>query len=218
MRKKLLTVLICLVVAVSFVSCGKVNNLKYTDVESATEELTIPTAETEKKPDLSKTEKTEEIMNKNNSSESSITDESISEYRTETVENDVYKCTLSVRCDNIFENINELDKENVEILPKNGVIFSKTEVVFYKGESVFNVLKRELKKSKIHIDFVNTPMYNTVYIRGISNLYEHDCGELSGWIYKVNGKVPSYGCSQYILKNGDEIEFVYTCNLGKDVN
>ena len=58
----------------------------------------------------------------------------------------------------------------------------------------------------------------TVYIKGISNLYERDCGELSGWIYMVNDKVPGYGCSQYILKDGDKIEFVYTCNLGKDVN
>ena len=60
-------------------------------------------------------------------------------------------------------------------------------------------------------------MYNSVYIRGISNLYEHDCGELSGWIYTVNEKVPKIGCSQYILKNGDRIAFIYTCNLGKDI-
>ena len=91
-------------------------------------------------------------------------------------------------------------------------------MVFYDGESVFNVLARELKKNKIHIDFENTPMYNTVYIKGISNLYEHDCGQLSGWIYRVNGKVPGYGCSQYILKSGDKIEFVYTCDLGKDID
>ena len=103
-------------------------------------------------------------------------------------------------------------------MPGDGLIYPKTEVVFYKGESVFNVLTRELKKNRIHIDFVNTPMYNTIYIKGISNLYERDCGELSGWIYAVNGKIPGYGCSQYILSDGDGIEFVYTCDLGNDID
>ena len=130
----------------------------------------------------------------------------------------VLYCSLSVRCDTILENISELDKEKTEILPEDGIIFSATKVVFYDGESAFNVLARELKKNKIHIDFENTPMYNTVYIKGISNLYEHDCGQLSGWIYRVNGKVPGYGCSQYILKPGDKVEFVYTCDLGNDIH
>ncbi|MDO4744477.1 MAG: DUF4430 domain-containing protein, partial [Clostridia bacterium] len=95
--------------------------------------------------------------------------------------------------------------------------FPETTVVFYEGESVFNILVREMKKNKIHIDFVNTPMYNTAYIKGIANFYERDCGELSGWMYLVNGKVPQYGCSQYILKAGDKVELVYTCDSGIDI-
>ena len=68
------------------------------------------------------------------------------------------------------------------------------------------------------MEFVNTPMYNSAYIEGIHNLYEFDCGQLSGWIYKVNGWSPNYGCSRYALKDGDVIEWVYTCNLGIDVD
>ena len=124
---------------------------------------------------------------------------------------------MSVRCDTIFDNISQFDKEKVTILPPDGVIFPKTKVVFYEGESIFNVLTRELKKNKIQFDFGNTPMYNTIYIKGIFNIYEHDCGELSGWMYKVNGWFPNYGCSRYQLKAGDEIEWVYTCDLGNDV-
>ena len=60
-------------------------------------------------------------------------------------------------------------------------------------------------------------MYNSVYIEGIGNLYEFDCGELSGWLYKVNGKTPGCGCSQYTLKDGDVVEFMYSCSLGADV-
>ena len=49
------------------------------------------------------------------------------------------------------------------------------------------------------------------------NLYEFDVGNKSGWMYKVNGWFPNYGCSRYQLKDGDVIEWVYTCDLGDDV-
>ena len=120
-------------------------------------------------------------------------------------------------CDTILDNIDWLDPEKVELVPEDGVIFPATKVTFYEGESVFNVLHREMKQNKIHMEFKNTPMYNSAYIEGINNLYEFDCGELSGWMYKVNGWFPNYGCSRYQLKDGDVVEWVYTCDLGVDV-
>ena len=129
----------------------------------------------------------------------------------------VLTCTLSVRCDTILQNIGWLDSEKACIVPKDGVIFAEKTVTFYEGESVFNVLVREMKRNKIHMEFENTPIYNSAYIEGIANLYEFDCGELSGWMYKVNDWFPNYGCSRYQLKAGDRIEWVYTCDLGNDV-
>lgn len=128
-----------------------------------------------------------------------------------------YTCTLSVRCDTILNNMDWLDPEKTELVPEDGVIFPATKVTFYEGESVFNVLQREMKKSKIHMEFENTPIYNSAYIEGINNLYEFDCGELSGWMYKVNDWFPNYGCSRYGLRDGDVVELVYTCSLGADV-
>ena len=128
-----------------------------------------------------------------------------------------YTCILSVRCDTILNNIQWLSKEKADIVPENGVIFEERTVTFYEGESVFNLLVREMKKNKIHLEFVNTPIYNSAYIEGIANLYEFDCGELSGWMYKVNDWFPNYGCSRYQLKDGDRVEWVYTCDLGVDV-
>ncbi len=128
-----------------------------------------------------------------------------------------YTCTLSVRCDTVLDNIDWLDPEKVELVPEDGVIFARTSVTFYEGESVFNVLQREMKKAKIHMEFSNTPMYNSAYIEGINNLYEFDCGELSGWAYKVNQWFPNYGASRYLLKDGDVIEWLYTCDLGTDI-
>jgi hypothetical protein len=126
-------------------------------------------------------------------------------------------CTLSVSCKTILDNIDRFNKDKLEVLPADGLIYPARTVVFYEGESVFNVLQREMKKHKIHMEFEMTPLYNSNYIEGINNIYEFDCGELSGWMYKVNGWFPNYGCSRYQLKDGDVIELVYTCDLGRDL-
>ena len=34
----------------------------------------------------------------------------------------------------------------------------------------------------------------------------------------MNGWSPNYGCSRYALKDGDVIEWQYTCNLGIDID
>lgn len=133
------------------------------------------------------------------------------------ITNQEYTCFLSVRCDTILNNMSWLDPEKVELVPADGVIFAKREVSFYEGESVFDVLLREMKQNKIHMEYESTPIYNSAYIEGIANLYEFDCGELSGWMYQVNGWFPNYGCSRYQLMPGDRVEWVYTCDLGADV-
>ncbi len=157
---------------------------------------------------------TKKVVPNKNKEKNSVKVEPIN---SEKPKDDINKCTLSVNCITALENITKLNEEKAAILPPDGIILPETSVTFYEGESAFNILTRELKKNKIHIDFESSPMYNTVYIKGISNLYEHDCGELSGWLYKVNGQVPSYGSSRHILKDGDKIEFVYTCDMGKDI-
>ncbi|MBZ9634848.1 DUF4430 domain-containing protein [Clostridium sp. FP1] len=131
--------------------------------------------------------------------------------------NEKYTCTLSVTCASILNNMSKFNKDKLEVLPKNGMIYKTQTVSFSKGEAVFDVLLREMKKNKIHMEFEMTPIYNSNYIEGINNLYEFDCGELSGWMYKVNGWYPNYGCSRYVLKKGDVIEWVYTCDLGRDI-
>jgi hypothetical protein len=126
-------------------------------------------------------------------------------------------CTLSISCAAIADNPDWLDVDKAELVPEDGWILKPTAVTFYEGESVFNVLLRTCKQQGIHMEFENTPVYNSAYIEGIGNLYEFDCGELSGWMYKVNGWFPNYGCSRYQLHDGDVVEWVYTCDLGVDV-
>jgi hypothetical protein len=98
-----------------------------------------------------------------------------------------------------------------------GPVMRTRTVTFKKGATVFDVLQRECRDAGIHLEFEYTPMYESAYIEGIDNLYEFDRGELSGWMYSVNGWFPNYGCSKYKLKDGDEIRWRYTCDLGKDI-
>ncbi len=131
--------------------------------------------------------------------------------------NTAYSCTISISCGTILDNKKWLDPEKEELVPEDGWILKPVKVTFYEGESVFNVLLRTCKQKKIHMEYRDTPIYNSAYIEGIHNLYEFDCGELSGWMYSVDGWFPNYGCSRYQLKDGEVIKWVYTCDLGYDV-
>lgn len=127
-------------------------------------------------------------------------------------------CTITIRCDTILNNMDNLDPAKAPYVPDNGVILREVTVEFEEGETVFDVLNRACKHYNIPIEYSWTPMYDSYYIEGINNLYEFDCGSESGWMYKVNGWFPNYGCSSYYLTGGEKIVWCYTCNgLGEDV-
>ena len=128
-----------------------------------------------------------------------------------------YTCTFSISCETILDNMDQCNDSKKSLVPEDGIIFPAAEVTFSEGESVFDVLQRVCKDNKIHMESTFTPMYNSAYIEGIRNLYEFDVGAQSGWMYSVNGWFPNYGCSRYQLKNGDVVEWRYTCDLGEDL-
>lgn len=126
-------------------------------------------------------------------------------------------CTLLIECSTILNNMADFNTDKMSVLPSDGIILSQRTVTFYEGESVFDVLLRETRNNNIHMEYEMTPIYNSNYIEGINNLYEFDCGNLSGWMYCVNGWYPNYGCSRYQVKEGDVIEWHFTCDLGADL-
>ena len=126
-------------------------------------------------------------------------------------------CTLSISCATILANMADLDPDKTALVPADGWILAPTTVTFSEGESVFDVLRRVCRERAIHMEYTDTPAYGSAYLEGIGNLYELDCGPLSGWMYSVNGWFPNYGCSRYTLRDGDVVRWVYTCDLGEDV-
>ena len=126
-------------------------------------------------------------------------------------------CSLEVRCDNLLQNLAKMAPGKAELVPENGILLETREVEFTPGQSVFDVFRKVLREEKIHFEYVDASAYDSVYIEGIGNIYEFDCGPQSGWMYSVNNVYPGLGCSAYTLADGDVIVFRYTCDLGADL-
>lgn len=127
-------------------------------------------------------------------------------------------CRITIVCDTILRSQERLDPAKLPYVPADGVILRETVVEFKEGETVFDVLQRACTACDIQLEYSWTPLYDSYYIEGISHLYEFDCGNESGWMYKVNDRFPNYGCSAYALQGGEEIVWCYTCEgLGADV-
>lgn len=142
--------------------------------------------------------------------------QSVTDYykvNSEAIAQDSETVFISIRCDTVA------GRESSAGIPADGVVLDLTEYGTEEGDSVFDVLVRAAKQNKIQLDYQGSDnnSLGTVYVKGINNLYEYDFGELSGWMYRVNGKFPGEGCDNYFVSDKDVIEWVYTCDLGKDV-
>lgn len=124
-------------------------------------------------------------------------------------------CILSVSCKTAAAKGMAAQERWRGIVPADGVILASTEVEFRHGEMVFDVLKSTLRGQRIQMEF--NGFLGMQYVNGIHNLYEFDGGPDSGWMYCVNGWYPNYGCGQYLVREGDIIEWDYTCDLGRDL-
>ena len=142
-------------------------------------------------------------------------------YNTGNAPNSGESVFLSIECGTILDNWDDLDPSlrDEKYVPADGVILAEREYAVAEGDTVFDVFDRAVRENKIQMEYegANKNALGSVYIEGINYLYEFSCGPLSGWMYRVNGEFPNYGCGMYELKDGDVIEWVYTCDLGRDV-
>lgn len=141
--------------------------------------------------------------------------QSVEEHRdnsTEKKTNVVGEVTITIRCDTIVGN------DDDEYIPENGVVLEFTEVLIEEGDTVYDVLSEVTANNDIHLETSGSAGGgSTIYVEGINHIYELDYGDLSGWMYFVNGEESSVGCSEYELEDGDKIEWLYTCEMGKDL-
>lgn len=128
--------------------------------------------------------------------------------------------SLSITCNTVLDNWDDLDgalKESGDI-PKDGVILKETFYPLSDGDTVFDLLQKAAKDKKIHLEYQGGGnSASGAYIEGINFLYEFSCGGQSGWFFSVNGKFLSKSCSDVLLKDGDRVKWIYSCDLGHDV-
>lgn len=122
------------------------------------------------------------------------------------------KVTIEIRCDELSSNMDMLtDKALVDYVPKDGIIVKKTSIKAKNNETtVMEVLEKVCKEKNVQIEDKKG------YIKGINYLYEFSAGQKSGWMYKLNGKLPNYMASEVKIKDGDEIVWFYTVDYDKE--
>ena len=123
-------------------------------------------------------------------------------------------CYVSITCKTAIAS-GELSESMRSVLPEDGIVLENYKIEYEDGETVFDIIAKVVKENKIHMEHTGTA--KVPYIEGVANLYEFDCGPLSGWMYQVNGWFPSFSMGQYKIERGDTIELIYTCDLGEDV-
>lgn len=122
--------------------------------------------------------------------------------------------TLEIRCDTI---VDAKVKSGIDI-PQDGIILPEKDYYVTTDTTVFDVLDMAAREYDIQLEYTGDALGGSlVYVQGIAYLYEYDYGDLSGWMYQVDGKFPQVGCGEYTLSDGERIVWVYTTNLGKDV-
>ena len=115
--------------------------------------------------------------------------------------------TLTIRCDTVK------GQTDARYIPEDGIILAETTYAISQGDTVYSVLIRAVRENNLQLD---SRSGTSAYVAGICHLYEFDFGELSGWMYRVNGETPNVGCGEYQLSDGDKIEWLYTCDMGRD--
>lgn len=130
--------------------------------------------------------------------------------------------TIAIYANTLLEHWDLLEPalQSNKYVPDDGVILQAGKYELLSDEeTVWDVLLRATKEHKIQLEYqgASSNIYNSVYVEGINHLYEFSAGELSGWMYQVNGEYPNYGCGKYILADGDVIEWHYTVDLGRDL-
>lgn len=113
---------------------------------------------------------------------------------------------VEIDASDILSNYEMLDEalRDEKYVPKDGIILETVEVTVSEGDGALEALKAVAKANNIHIDVSDG------YAKGINYIYEKSCGDMSGWVYEVNGEAVM---SEYFVSEGDTITWKYICDF-----
>lgn len=128
---------------------------------------------------------------------------------TQTTTSKYITCTVTVECSSILNNMDSLKDGHQSYVPSDGYMIKNYSVTVSNGSSVYDAVKTACDEQGVYMN--STGSSYGKYVVGFNNIDEKDCGKQSGWLYKVNNVTPSKSCDKYILSNGDNVVFTYTC-------
>ena len=70
-------------------------------------------------------------------------------------------CTITIRCNTIFDNADALEAAKAPYVPEDGEILPVITVEFAPGETVFDVLQRVCEASELQLEYSWTPLYDS---------------------------------------------------------
>jgi hypothetical protein len=96
-------------------------------------------------------------------------------------------------------------RQFIEILNRHGLTGS--EVPLKEGDTALSILQRGASEKGLSVGLNGTGF--TAYVSSVGSLKEFDKGPESGWLFKVNGKIPSEGCATAKVKDHDMVAWFY---------
>lgn len=105
------------------------------------------------------------------------------------------------------ENTTKLISVYSSIKGLNDEILAQGYVQVEEGKSAFDALSLLCTQNNMIIK--TTGFGKFVYVSGINGLNEKAHGAKSGWIYHMNGTYMDSGAGNYVLKDGDVMEWFY---------
>lgn len=122
-------------------------------------------------------------------------------------------CSITIECKSILNNMDDLKKGHEKYVPKNGIMLDNYKTTLKSKSTVYDLFKKACNDKGI--TYTAVASIYSVYIAGINNIDQKDCGDGSGWMYTVNGSYPNVGVDLKKLKDGDKVVFTYTCSYKK---
>ena len=148
--------------------------------------------------------------NSGNSKTQTNTSESGSNEVQQVREPKVVNCTVTIDCSSISGNgaLTAAGNPQLEAYAANPTILSVNINVSDTNDDgkvgVDEAIKQACDAYGIQYEFKSSS-----YLSGMNYLYEFNAGPNSGWMYKVNGRVPNKGCNSYYLNGSEDVLWYY---------
>ena len=120
-------------------------------------------------------------------------------------------CTITIDCSSISGNgaLTAAGNPQLEPYAANPYILAPTTITVSDTNGDGRVGVDEAIKQACNTYGIQYEFKGSNYLRGMNYLYEFNAGPNSGWMYKVNGKIPNKGCNTYYLNGYEDILWYY---------